>query len=288
VRQQSLSKPLNLVVETGRADWWDRTALSVVHVGRGGVLLDSGSDLHLIADAERGLTPDGAVLPDPIDFAAVRSAALIAERTEHRLSLGAWRGLPPESVHRQSLRLETEPTAAGVLALEHAIGELPVLTTGLRPAPIRALGPVLAEAALNGDRQIVRAALTALIGAGPGATPTGDDVVVGILAGFHALARTDPNSADASRAIAADLAPLLPRTTRPSGQELAAAADGRFSTRLHRLVAATADPAAAGHVALAASRWGATSGRDLASGLISALRASRLGDLTVFPGRRSA
>lgn len=290
-----MSKPRRLVVEAGRADWWDRTALGVVHVGRGGVLLDSGSHLHLVADVERGLTPDGAVLPHQVDFAAVRLAALTAQRTQRPLFLGSWCGLPPQAVDRRSLRLAATapaPTAAGVSALAQTLEELPASpTSGLRPEPVRALGPVLVTAALRSDRRTQNAALAALIGAGPGATPTGDDVVIGILAGLDALADTDPRSDDAARAIAAALAPLLPRTTRASGQELAAAAAGRFSTHVHRLVAATADPSTARQVALAATQWGATSGRDLASGLISGLRAARFTDiaaLTALPEQRSA
>ena len=269
--------------------------MCVVHVGRGAVLLDSGPHLHLVADEERGLVPDGAVLPDPMDFATVRIAALAAQRTPRRLSLDSWCGLPPRAVAHQSLRLAATapaPTAAGLSALAQALGDLPEVTSGgLRPEPIRALGPVLAKAALSHDRRGQQAALAALIGAGPGATPTGDDVVVGILAGLHALADTHLTSADAAHAIAAALPPLLPRTTRASGQELAAAAVGRFSIRLHRLVAATADPNTARQVALAASRWGATSGRDLASGLVSALYAARFTGMAAFtrlPERRSA
>ncbi|MHA7134971.1 oxamate carbamoyltransferase subunit AllH family protein [Oerskovia turbata] len=114
-------------------------------------------------------------------------------------------------------------------------------------------------------------ALFGLVGAGPGTTPTGDDLVVGLLAGLQAtgeLAR--------ARRLGEDVLGLLDRTTRASRHELAAAADGRFGEALLDVVAAlTAPTARAGELATAAARlatWGASSGRDQAHGAALAAR----------------
>ena len=62
----------------------------------------------------------------------------------------------------------------------------------------------------------------------------------------------------------------LSRTTSSTAHYLAAAADGRFAQREHQLVAGLEHREAARAAATAATRWGATSGLDLLTGLLAA------------------
>ncbi|MFQ6171894.1 DUF2877 domain-containing protein [Oryzobacter sp. R7] len=110
-------------------------------------------------------------------------------------------------------------------------------------------------------------AVAALVGRGRGLTPSGDDALAGALLVAHALRARRP-FADAVRA-------RLGSTTAVSGALLAAAADG-FAARP---VVALVDAAVVGHVEATARALpevvaiGHTSGRDLLTGALAALRA---------------
>ena len=135
--------------------------------------------------------------------------------------------------------------------------------------PIRARAPRLVRAATAprsaSGPDALRAELAALVGAGPGTTPTGDDVVVGVLAGLICRGHVA-----AARRIAARLPGLLPGTTRASAHYLSAACRGEFGEHVHRLVAALADPSSVPEALVLARAWGASSGIDLAYGLAAA------------------
>jgi hypothetical protein len=110
-----------------------------------------------------------------------------------------------------------------------------------------------------------------VIGRGPGATPSGDDVLVGALAVV-----TSPHAGAAgvraTRSISQALLPLLPTTTDVSGQLLRQATNGLFGRDIHELISAL----------LGASPWqllcekvrrvielGATSGADTCEGMLA-------------------
>ncbi|MDR0945016.1 MAG: DUF2877 domain-containing protein [Bifidobacteriaceae bacterium] len=131
-------------------------------------------------------------------------------------------------------------------------------------------------------------ALTALIGAGPGTTPTGDDVIAGYLAGARAAGRRA-----AARRLAAALPPLLDRTTAASRHELRAAAAGRFSEPLLALAARLTRPRTGRAPDLEPlltrlGTWGATSGRDQAWGLILGLTGRAPGPRPLTPPAAAA
>ncbi len=107
-----------------------------------------------------------------------------------------------------------------------------------------------------------------LIGAGPGTTPTGDDMVVGSLAALAVLGR-----ADAASALSATVAPRLAETTTTSRHYLAAAASGRFAEHVHHLLDGFVDGMPARTIIATASTWGASSGVDLLIGMTATLRA---------------
>ncbi|WP_392544695.1 DUF2877 domain-containing protein [Oryzobacter telluris] len=121
----------------------------------------------------------------------------------------------------------------------------------------------------------VGAGVAGLIGRGRGLTPSGDDALAGALLVAHALR--------VSRPLATAVRSRLHATTAVSGALLGAAGDG-FAARP---VVALVDAAVVGHVEATARTLpevvaiGHTSGRDLVTGVLAALRA--LGPATVGP-----
>lgn len=113
--------------------------------------------------------------------------------------------------------------------------------------------------------------LAGVVGCGPGATPAGDDVLVGALAVV-----TSPHAgregARATEALARALLPLLPTTTDVSGYLLRQAASGQIGRDLHELVAvlvgARAPQELNGKVQQVIAT-GATSGADACAGLLA-------------------
>jgi uncharacterized protein DUF2877 len=147
------------------------------------------------------------------------------------------------------------------------------------PAAGRGFGALLASAAaphiaalrsalITGDARVAEAAAVALIGLGIGLTPSGDDFLVGLLAGLEATHH--PARSSLAAAIASE-APS--RTTAIGANVLEHAARGEFTARLHDVVIALADDAAAGldRAVGRAMAYGATSGADTLVGLFLAL-----------------
>jgi hypothetical protein len=84
--------------------------------------------------------------------------------------------------------------------------------------------------------------LAALVGLGEGLTPSGDDVLVGLLAGLDA-ARESPGGADALRQrLCAELEQGSSRTTRLAAQMLDAAAAGFYAEPVRELLETLAPP----------------------------------------------
>jgi len=124
-------------------------------------------------------------------------------------------------------------------------------------------------------------ALDALIGLGPGLTPSGDDFLAGVLVALHHL-----GVADASGELAkATLARAARRTNDISHAHLAAAAEGEGLAPIHSVLASLCAPGAPGlGRALSAvdaightSGWDATAGVALAAATAARVRAFRDG-----------
>jgi hypothetical protein len=114
----------------------------------------------------------------------------------------------------------------------------------------------------GGDQSCVAAAVASIAGLGHGLTPSGDDLLTGIL---HALtvwpALAGRRGLGATRRLIADTA--RPRTTRISAAHLAVAADGHATEPWHLLIPALRHPSHALRSAVAALlRVGETSGAD--------------------------
>ena len=119
----------------------------------------------------------------------------------------------------------------------------------------------------TGDRSLAAEVAARLIGLGPGLTPSGDDVLVGIEAALHALARPSAGFT----ALAMD--DVEERTTALAATLLRHAAAGEFAERLHALLAALlgSDDEAIPAAIDRAVAWGATSGTDCLLGVLIGL-----------------
>lgn len=121
----------------------------------------------------------------------------------------------------------------------------------------------------DGRLPVVAAALTAVIGLGPGSTPSGDDIAAGVLAGLYATGR----AADAAE-LFDELGDLDRRTTALSAELLRRAADGHACAEILELLRALdrrSDPAGVAPALRRVLALGATSGADLLVGLLPAL-----------------
>jgi hypothetical protein len=114
--------------------------------------------------------------------------------------------------------------------------------------------------------------LPRVVGFGPGSTPAGDDVLVGILAVLGS-AQSGLAGARAADSLRRALLPLLPGTTDISGHLLRQAAGGWFSRAVHELTAALIGDPPPERLSGAIQRvveTGATSGADMCVGLLAA------------------
>ena len=148
-------------------------------------------------------------------------------------------------------------------------GEVPADPT----ATLEVARPVMARLILAleaGDRDSAAVAAVRLIGLGPGLTPSGDDVLVGIEAALHALAQPSAGF------LAAVVNDVETRTTELAATLLRHAAGGEFAERLHTLLAAFLGPEDDGIPAAIerAVAWGATSGTDCLLGVLIGLDAA--------------
>lgn len=134
------------------------------------------------------------------------------------------------------------------------IGSHNALSVHAQPA-LEALERWLRGNALEAEAQ-------ALIGLGPGLTPSGDDYLGGMLVALHALGR-EPQA----RALWRWLEPRLSRTSPISSAHLAAAAAGEAHEALHN---GLADPSLIPEL----KTLGHCSGWDALAGVVAVLRAS--------------
>ncbi|QDB78285.1 DUF2877 domain-containing protein [Georgenia sp. 311] len=255
--RETAAVPTEARLGRGTTPWPLAEIVHVVHVGQSVVLLADGARLLPVTGPAHGLVPGGARIPE----ADLRALADTARRSA-TLDVSGWAETP--SVSWQDLTLTPGPVdrraAVALWAACVATGS----TGPMSPAPQRRAARELVAAALARPADI-GAHLTALVGAGPGSTPAGDDVVVGVLAGLDRS-----GAALAAAAVRRALPDLLDRTTALSRHELAAAIEGHVAERVHTLVAALADPALVPGTVRAARAWGASSGLDLASGVAAA------------------
>ncbi len=128
----------------------------------------------------------------------------------------------------------------------------------------------LSKGFARGDRTLISRAAGALVGLGPGLTPSGDDILVGAL--LAAAVWPTP----AREAIRDAIAAVVPgRTTRISAAYLDAAARGEASEAWHTLLAVLPDPEPAPVIGAARRlmAFGETSGSDMLAGFVLVVNA---------------
>jgi len=132
-----------------------------------------------------------------------------------------------------------------------------------------------ATRSLQGGARPLEEALAGIVGCGPGLTPAGDDVLVGILAVLGSSLAGEAG-AEAHRAMRLAVEHLAPRTTALSAHMLRQAARGFLGRMPHDLVAALASPSAADALDRAIGSMaatGGTSGADVCVGVVEAAQA---------------
>ncbi len=133
----------------------------------------------------------------------------------------------------------------------------------------------LAAALAADDAAAISACTRALVGNGPGLTPSGDDALVGLLAVLHRVG-TSEGCAAPLLLLAGSLDALLCRTTFAGAHYLRLAIDGHFGEHLTDLVDALGTEGGASAEQIARVRaTGATSGADALVGVVAGLRLLR-------------
>lgn len=262
-----------LNISTGRS----LIALSSPSAGRlpNGVALDMGPDFRRIG-IRAGMTVDhrpGSLAIDEagvvIDLTGTKawSPRLVLPAGGTTASAGRWRA------RARAVRGMAATVAAGRPGVQNGLGPL------VGPERDGNRGDVAdrAQPVMSGLRRAIRdrnseAAATvasALIGLGPGLTPSGDDALVGVAAACHAL------DSPISGFLAGALLDLDSRTTAIAASYLRHAGRGEFAERIHLLLAdllgpdvSRIEPAIRAFV-----DWGASSGTDCLVGVLLGLDA---------------
>jgi len=271
---------------------------TVLSVHRSVVNISSGGRLVTLAGTTAGGLPNGVMLATetPLDRIGIRPGMraigdgelLDLPSAGVTISLSAAAGWSPVmpvlqqlSRSTQRYRLDSSLDLARDTAPEAGLG--PLLVALSRPHPpadsmlVRTVATHLADLleALHRDDAIgATLAAAPLIGLGPGATPSGDDLLVGLLAGLTASRHA--TAAPFGRSVGA-LA--RGRTTTVAEAFLLHAGRGEFAERVHTAVPGLLDAAESRREAAVscALRWGASSGADLLLGLLLGLQVDRTG-----------
>lgn len=134
-------------------------------------------------------------------------------------------------------------------------------------------GRSLCDSLLNGEESAIRPGVAALLGLGEGLTPSGDDLILGMMAAFsHCRLALQPSLAACVQRLIECVDDLAPRaTTRISANYLRLGALGEFSERLGgaaiALLGESTSSEAVGPIIVRLLESGHSSGTDSAAGL---------------------
>jgi uncharacterized protein DUF2877 len=269
-------------------------ALRVQSIYRSVVNISTADGLLTIASPEGGGLPNGILAdlgPDWREIGLHSGVAALANGGAIRVP-DAGLEIQFDGATRWSPRLRSSADAADIAAARWRRRAGATRATARRRAsaagfggllredaphdPVGVLGvarPILSDLVVAleaGDRTQAAEVAARLVGLGPGLTPSGDDVLVGIEAALRALARPSAGF------LALAMDDVEWRTTAVAATLLRHAAAGEFAERLHSLLAALlgsdddAIPAAIDR----AVAWGATSGSDCLLGVLIGLDVS--------------
>ena len=244
-----------------------RGVVASVHARAVNLLLDDGALVALLP-AESPLHPWAVAVALPgrdlariVESAPVRVSGGVVEAGPARIELA---GLEVVDL-RLRRRLRALP-AAGLKALARGAAAQPA-AAAFEPALAAAVERFRADGEIRG--------LSALVGLGEGLTPSGDDVLVGVLAGLDAALEVSGDAAALRQGLCAELERGTSRTTRLAAQMLDAAAAGFYAEPVLGLLQTLALPKP-GAKALAQAvadllAVGHRSGADTLRGIVAAL-----------------
>jgi hypothetical protein len=174
---------------------------------------------------------------------------------------------------RAAPRWAPSPPSAIAPGLAARLARLSQAATAQAWCGSRAMARV-ATGSLQGGSRPLEEALAGIVGCGPGLTPAGDDVLVGILAVLSSPLAGEAG-AEAAQAMRRAVEGLAPRTTALSGHMLRQAARGLLGRMPHDLVGALAGAAAdeLDCAICSIKATGATSGADVYMGVLEAAQA---------------
>lgn len=253
------------------------------------IRLDDGRLLALLAP-HLGNVPHGVRLDVPAGFGfaehltvgrpvGCRADVLRVAGGRLAIDLGTaqpWAGeLPPARIDLELLAVADAWRAAWDTLRRRRAGSG---DTGLNvlARTVDAEGLRLARAARRFHTDEAARALERLIGCGPGLTPSGDDLIVGFLAGLWSTTGDDPVRRAFLHALCTAVAGAAAATGDISRAYLVLAIQGRFAEPLTTLARQIGEGAAAADVevaTMAARRVGHTSGGDGVFGLLLGLAA---------------
>jgi len=177
-------------------------------------------------------------------------------------------------------------TNADIVA-EHLLND--AQETALRRSPLaRIAAAALRELSASASQLHPTAAapaLNALIGLGAGLTPSGDDLLVGFLAGLWCTVMSDRERLTFVSALGETVIALAPRTNDISRTYLIHAARGKISSRLKDLAESLSRGEEAPRllpIAEAAMQVGHTSGMDAVTGLLIAMKTGINAQIRLF------
>lgn len=122
-----------------------------------------------------------------------------------------------------------------------------------------------------------RHAVGQMIGLGPGVTPSGDDILIGFLAGLWSMAGRNGRELAFIRSFGRELTHLARGTSEISRTYILHATQGQFSSSLSHLAEVIADGGDVEEATQAAMRVGHSSGMDTVTGLLIGLCVWRTG-----------
>jgi hypothetical protein len=197
-----------------------RGVVGSVHARAVNLLLDDGPLVALLP-AESPLHPWAVAVLLPVrDLARITEGALV------RVSHGV--------VEAGPARIELAGLEVVDLRLRRRLRALPAAARALSrragaPPPAGPFEPALAAALERFQSSGEIRGLAALVGLGEGLTPSGDDVLVGMLAGLDAALEVSGDAAALRQGLCAELERGTSRTTRLAAQMLDAAAAGFYA-----------------------------------------------------------
>ena len=236
----------------------------VAHAGTSTVVLrpyDASEDDVVVTTGDVGLMPGGIHYSREI-FEQWRSG-IRGSRVRFRSDARSLELVDRIDLHLNAIAIDQDSLLLAVHLLHRSQAREFGVTSVERATKV-------ARQAFARQREDLSDAVLQLVGRGEGSTPAGDDLLVGVCAALRGM------GCETEAALIAGFAcDIAHRTTRASRLYLRAAEVGRFSERVHLLASSFGHQSDTAKIMKAVQGWGASSGLDLAAGMLGGLLAAR-------------